>query len=175
MFSAKVNLKRSLILPEVLIIKPSVSHDLRGNIYTSYEFNQYKDILPKGCVFNHDKFAESKKNVLRGLHGDTKTWKLVSCVFGKIYQVVVDWRNESPKFKKWDAFVLNSESYQQILIPPNFLNGYYVLSNVAVFHYKLAYPGCYIDANDQITVSWCSKDISIEWPSYNPILQERDK
>ena len=75
--------------------------DKRGNIYTSYHKDSYKSYLPENLFFKHDKFSKSKKNVLRGLHGDVKTWKLISCVYGEIFQVVVDYRSESKNYLKW--------------------------------------------------------------------------
>lgn len=131
--------------------------------------------LPECLKFIHDKFAQSKNNVLRGLHGDNKTWKLVSCVWGKIYEVVVDMRVSSPTYKKWEAFELDAEHYKQILIPPGFVNGYYVQSREAVFHYKLAYTGEYIDADEQMTVVWNDQSLKIAWPCCDPILQPRDE
>ena len=67
-----------------------------------------------------------------------------------------------------------ANKYTQVLIPPGFVNGYYVKTEKAVFHYKLAYDGEYIDANEQITVSWDDPRIGIDWPCDNPIMQERD-
>ena len=169
------SIRNSKIINDLIIIKPSVHWDVRGNIYSSYNKDFYKDILPKDLEFKHDKFAFSKHNVLRGLHGDSKTWKLVSCVSGKIFQVVVDLRKNSSTYMQWQSFVLDSEDYRQILIPPNFLNGYYVMSESAVFHYKLSYDGDYIDANDQMTYKWNDDKFSIKWPCLTPILQSRDK
>jgi len=166
---------RSINIPEILIIKPNVSFDNRGNIYSSYNDDYYNDFLPQKLLFKHDKFAESKSNVLRGLHGDMKTWKLVSCVWGELYEVVVDMRPESPTYKKWDSFRLSSNEYMQVLIPPRFINGYYVKSENAVFHYKLAYDGEYIDANEQMTFKWDDPQFGITWPCTDPILQPRDK
>lgn len=167
-------IEKSKIIPDVLIIKPSMHWDLRGNIYTSFNHELYQDILPQDTRFIHDKFALSKKEVLRGLHGDNKTWKLVSCVWGEIYEVVVDMRPESPSYKKWDAFWLNSEDYRQVLIPPHFVNGYYVKTEHAVFHYKLAYDGEYIDAPEQMTIRWDDPELGIDWPCVEPVLQARD-
>ena len=167
--------ERSSIIPDVMIIKPSVFWDSRGNIYTSFNEDFYDEFLPAKLDFKHDKFALSKHNVLRGLHGDNKTWKLVSCVFGEIYEVVVDMRPESSTYMKWDAFELKADDYKQVLIPPNFVNGYYVKSEEAVFHYKLAYDGNYIDAEEQMTFVWNDKQIGIDWPCTEPILQSRDK
>jgi len=167
-------LHRSAVLPDVLIIKPSISRDLRGNIYTTYNDDTYKEFLPSVLKFIHDKFATSRYNVLRGLHGDSKTWKLVSCVWGDLYEVVVDMRPESATYRKWESFKLKADDYSQVLIPPGFVNGYYVLSEHAVFHYKLAYTGEYIDANEQITVAWNDEELGIHWPCIDPILQDRD-
>ena len=175
MSNFELEFRKSEIIPDVTIIKPSVYEDLRGNIYTSFDSENYSQFLPNDVAFIHDKFAESKYNVLRGLHGDNKTWKLVSCVYGEIYEVVVDMRPESPTYKKWDAFLLSGNNYQQVLIPPNFINGYYVKSENAVFHYKLAYEGDYIDAKEQMTFRWDDKQFNIEWPCKDPILQARDK
>lgn len=166
--------KKSNIISDILIIDPSVFWDIRGNIYTSFHKEHYAKFLNR-IEFVHDKFAENKQNVLRGLHGDSKTWKLVSCVCGEIYEVVVDMRPDSPTYKKWDAFELSSDKYKQILIPPNFINGYYVKSKKAIFHYKLAYTGKYFDVGDQMTFQWDDPQFNIDWPCKNPILQSRDK
>ena len=167
--------RRSGIIPDIVIIEPSVFEDLRGNIYTSFIEDFYSKYLPDDLRFIHDKFAQSKKNVLRGLHGDNNTWKLISCVYGEIYEVVVDMRPDSDTYKKWDSFWLKSGRYSQVLVPPGFVNGYYVNSDTALFHYKLAYHGNYIDAGDQMTVKWNAEDLNIYWPCTDPILQPRDK
>jgi dTDP-4-dehydrorhamnose 3,5-epimerase len=163
------------ILKDVVIFQPEIFRDNRGNIFTTYNQDFYSDYLPLELNFKHDKFAYNHGNVLRGLHGDNKTWKLVSCVYGRIYEVVVDMRPKSPNYMLWEAFELNSANYQQVLIPPGFVNGYYVLSEDAVFHYKLAYEGSYIDAAEQRTLLWNDKNLNIDWPCKDPILQSRDK
>jgi len=167
-------ISKSTKVPDVIIFKPSVNTDLRGSIYTSYHQKTHDSLLPDNLSFVHDKFSISKKNVLRGLHGDTKTWKLISCVHGKILQVIVDYRPKSKYFLHWDKFYLGSDNNNQLLIPPNFVNGFLVLSDEAVFHYKLGYEGKYFDVNDQIVVKWDDERLNIDWPIKNPILQNRD-
>jgi len=166
---------RSKIISDIVIFKPSINHDSRGTIFTSYNKKIYDSYLPNNIVFNHDKFAESKQNVLRGLHGDIKTWKLVTCIYGEIFQVAVDLRKGSSTYMKWDSWIINSNNQIEILIPPNFVNGYYVMSKVAVFHYKLAYKGDYIDTKEQIVIKWNDPALGIKWPCTNPVLQSRDK
>ena len=171
-FDAKIT--TSKILDEVKIFQPSIGKDLRGTIFTTYDAKIYDKYLPNGIKFIHDKFAESKKNVLRGLHGDSKSWKLVSCIYGEVFQVAVDMRPHSSTYLKWDSWLLNDKNKLQILIPPNFVNGYYVQSKKAIFHYKLAYKGDYFDVEDQKVVKWNDERFNINWPCQKPILSKRD-
>lgn len=170
-----LTVNRSTIFEHVYIFQPSVNHDERGSIFTSYNKELYQPYLPGDVEFIHDKFAESKQNVLRGLHGDNKTWKLVSCLKGEIFQVVVDNRPDSRTYLKWESWVLNEKNKLQILIPPEFVNGYYVISQEAIFHYKLAYQGSYFDVKDQTVIKWNDTRLNISWPCTKPILQARDK
>jgi dTDP-4-dehydrorhamnose 3,5-epimerase len=170
-----LKIEKSKILKEVIIFTPTVSEDNRGTIFTTYSKDIYNKYLPYGLEFIHDKFAESKNKVLRGLHGDKKTWKLITCIYGDIYEVVVDMRLNSSTYLKWDAFELNNKNKKQILVPPDFVNGYCVLSDYAVFHYKLAYEGEYFDVGQQNVVKWNDERLKINWPVKNPILQARDK
>ena len=171
-FDAKI--EKSEIFKEIITFRPSQGIDNRGSIFTSYDNKIYDKYLPKGHNFVHDKFSRSTHNVLRGLHGDSKTWKLVSCISGKIFQVVVDFRKESDTYLKWESWILDDQNNLQILIPPGFVNGHYVLSEQSIFHYKLSYKNEYFDVKDQIVVKWNDNKIGIKWPSQNPILNDRD-
>lgn len=84
-------------------------------------------------------------------------------------------RPNSPTYLKWDSFELNSENKKQILVPPNYVNGYCVLNDFAIFHYKLAYEGEYFDTAQQMVVKWNDERLKINWPVKEPILQARDK
>jgi dTDP-4-dehydrorhamnose 3,5-epimerase len=168
------DVKESDKIRGVYVLTPSISTDLRGNIWTSFIKNEVEKLLPSSLNFTHDKFSASKHNVLRGVHGDNKSWKLVTCVYGEIQQVVVDMRKESPTYKQWQDFIISKDNQQLILIPPNMGNAYYVNSESAVYHYKLAYNGDYIDANDQFSLSWNDESIGIKWLTNEPILSNRD-
>ncbi|MBZ0130869.1 MAG: dTDP-4-dehydrorhamnose 3,5-epimerase family protein [Rhodobacteraceae bacterium] len=162
-------------LDGVRIVTPSVFEEARGNIWTSYLAADLDALLPDGMTFTHDKFSQSLPNVLRGIHGDHKSWKLVTCVWGEVHQVVVDMREASPTYLKHERFVINRASQRLILIPPGMGNAYYVSGrDGAVYHYKLAYAGAYIDAADQFTVAWNDPRLNIDWPVSNPILSNRD-
>jgi dTDP-4-dehydrorhamnose 3,5-epimerase len=168
-------IEKSKKIHGIHIITPSIGKDDRGIIYTSFYDDYFKDFLPNGLHFKHDKFSSSKKNVLRGIHGDVKSWKLVTCVYGEIYQVVVDCREESPTYNHWEAFTINSENPKFILLPPKIGNSFFVNSELAIYHYKLAYEGEYLDAKDQFSLRWNDPAIGIKWPIEKPILSERDK
>ena len=167
--------KKSEIFPDVFIIEPSVSNDNRGNIWTSYLDQEIGKLIPEDSHFGHDKFSISKNNVLRGIHGDNKSWKLVSCVFGEIQQVVVDCIDGSSTYGKFESFYLNKKNIASILIPPGYGNAYYVKSENAVYHYKLAYDGDYLDYDEQFSYRWNDPKFSINWDTKSPILSERDR
>ena len=171
----KFHFENLKILNEIIIIKPDSFVDKRGSIFSSFNEKLFNKELKKKLHFVHDKFSYSKKNVLRGLHGDKKSWKLISCLYGNIFQVVVNYDKNSKDYLKHVSFNLNSKEKKMILIPPNYLNGFYVKSNNAIYHYKLAYTGSYFDEDKQFSVKWNDRDIGIIWPTEKPILSKRDK
>jgi dTDP-4-dehydrorhamnose 3,5-epimerase len=158
-----------MIFPEVKIYQPDSFEDYRGELYTLFKQEEHE------LVFNHDKVSVSRQNVLRGLHGDSKSWKLITCLSGVVYLVIVDNRPESPNYLKWDSIVLSETNRKQVLVPSMFANGHFVLSSQAVFFYKWSYPGNYPDVKDQFTLKWNDPKINIHWPIDNPILSSRDK
>ena len=165
---------KSKILEEVTFITPDIFNDSRGSLYTTFLKDKFENLLPQNISFLHDKFAVSKKNVLRGIHGDFFSWKLITCVSGRIFQVIVDNRKDSKNYLKYDSVIIDSSSPYSVLIPPGFGNAFQVLSKEAVYHYKLAYLGGYRDADEQFTLKWNDNRINIIWPNNNPILSERD-
>ena len=169
----KIKVTESKVLPEVKLAQPKPFHDYRGEMWTFWE--KENEVLPIGHEWKISKFTRSRKNVLRGLHGDNETWKHITCVFGAFYQVVVDFRKDSPTYLWWDSFVLDDRNMKSVLVPPGFINGHLCLSDECVFHYTQSYPNDYIDWQDQISVKWNDPMLKIDWPIDNPILYGRDK
>ena len=165
----KVEIKTSKVFPEVKIFQPDSWFDYRGEMWTFWE-STYD--TPKEKI---SKFTRSRKNVLRGLHGDNVTWKHITCVRGEIYLVVVDNRPESKNYLKWDSFIISERNHTSVLVPPNFLNGHLCLSGECLFHYTQSYPKDYVDWMDQDALKWNDERIGINWPIDNPILNWRDK
>ena len=162
---------------DVRIIKPLIHTDYRGDLFTTYVKGVKSFWLGNNynSDFNHDKFSTSRKNVLRGIHGDNKSWKLVSCVYGEIYFVLVDNRKDSKTYMEWDSMMLNDRNRNMVLIPPGVGNGFLVMSEHSVFSYKWSYEGQYSDVDEQFTIKWNDKNLKIDWPINNPILSKRDK
>jgi len=158
------------IIYDVLEHSPDVHTDYRGDLWTLWSAGNSELDLP----YNHDKVSTSRKNVLRGIHGDFKSHKLITCLYGEIYFVIVDNRKESPTYRQWDSTVLNDKNRKQVLLPPGVGNGFLVLSENSVFHYKWYYYGDYPDVKDQFSIKWNDKKLGINWPISNPILSPRD-
>tara|TARA_R110000824_G_scaffold155306_1_gene327981 strand:- start:1054 stop:1527 length:474 start_codon:yes stop_codon:yes gene_type:complete len=153
----------------VMVREPDVFTDYRGDYWTTWKDTDFD------LVFNHDKISTSSYGVLRGIHGDNKSWKLVTCLYGSIYFVIVDNRPTSDTFAKWDYMILDDKKRKQVLIPPGVGNGFFVLSDHCVFQYKWSYDGEYPDVEDQFSIKWNDSTINIDWPCDNPILSRRDK
>jgi len=157
-------------LDGVLLIKLGVFEDHRGEYIETYNEALYK----KNRVdvkFIQDDISVSTRNVLRGIHGDDCTWKLISCLYGRFYLVVVNCDTESKDFGKWQSFVLSDKNRLQVLVPPGYGNAHLVLSDMTIFHYK---QSTYYDPAKQFTYKWNDPKLNIWWPIKNPILSQRD-
>lgn len=119
----------------LLIDPPTIFEDYRGHYVEIYNESEYKAAGIE-WDFIQDDISVSRRHVLRGIHGDTKTAKLVSCIQGAFYLVVVNNLKGSAQFGKWTAFTLSDQNRRQVLIPPGFGNGHLVMTETAIFHYK---------------------------------------
>lgn len=158
-------------LDGVVVIKPpTIFEDFRGTYVETYNEQIYKE-AGISVNFVQDDISVSSQHVLRGIHGDQETWKLISCLAGKFYLVVVNWDSSSPQYQQWDAFVLSEQNRLQVLIPPQFGNGHLVLSEQAIFHYK---QSSYYNRAGQFTLIWNDPQLKIWWPIKEPIVSRRD-
>ena len=158
-------------LDGVLLIKLDVFEDFRGQYVETYNEELYK----KNGIdvqFRQDDISVSSRHVLRGVHGDADTWKLISCLHGSFYLMVVSNDRQSLQYRKWQGFTLSDTNRHQILIPPNFGNGHVVLTEKAIFHYK---QNTYYNPRGQFTIIWNDPDYGMWWPIKNPILSRRDE
>ncbi len=161
----------STTLKGVYLVKPEAFSDHRGSFYETYNEREYKE-AGLTADFVQDDISVSVRRVLRGMHGDEKTTKLVQCLEGCIYAVIVDCNPESSTYRQWEAFILSSENRWQLYVPPMYGNGYYVLSDHAVYSYK---QDTYYGDAKQFTYKWNDPELGIKWPDESPILSGRDK
>jgi len=158
-------------LEKVLLIKLDIFEDHRGEYVETYNEELYRK-NGINIKFVQDDISVSTKNVLRGIHGDSETWKLISCLYGKFYLIVVNCDVNSENFGKWESFVLSDVNRLQVLIPPKYGNAHLILSNKAIFHYK---QSTYYNPEKQFTYKWNEPKFNIWWPIKNPILSQRDE
>ena len=158
-------------LDGVLLVKLDVFEDYRGQYVETYNDALYRK---EGIEVNfvQDDISVSSRHVLRGVHGDAETWKLISCLHGSFYLMVVNNDSDSNQFREWQGFTVSDINRHQVLVPPHFGNGHLVLTESAIFHYK---QSTYYDPRGQFTIRWDDPEYGMWWPIKNPILSRRDE
>ena len=153
------------------ITPPTNFQDFRGDYVEIYNERIYKE---SGIDYHfiQDDISVSRKHVLRGIHGDSDTAKLVTCLHGAFYLIVVNNDPNSTQYRKWQSFSMSDKERKQILIPPKFGNGHVVLTESAIFHYKQTTE---YDRTGQFTIAWNDPEWDLWWPIANPITSVRDR
>ncbi len=155
-------------IKDLLILKTKIFKDKRGFLKEVFR----KDILNKDFPF--DIMSYSKKNVLRGLHFQSKfpQAKLITVTHGKILDVAVDLRRNSKTFGKYFSIEISQNDDFSFYIPENFAHGFICLSKSCTINYRCS--GFRI-AKYEKTLAWNDPDININWPIKKPILSDKDK
>ena len=160
-------------LEGLLIIEPSLFKDDRGFFLETYQEERYRKA---GITesFVQDNHSRSLKNILRGLHftKNKPQSQILTVMYGKIFDVVVDIRKESKTFGQWFGTELSDDSVRQIYMPHGFAHGFYVMSEYADLHYKVS--GVY-DPYDEGGLLWNDPEVGIQWPSKIINIADRDK
>ena len=159
-------------LAGVLLIKPKVWRDERGFFVETWQEERYRQAglrLP----FVQDNHSRSTRGILRGMHFQRRypQGKLVSVSRGRVFDVAVDIRANSPTFGQWFGAELTEDNQHQLWVPPGLAHGYCVLSDIADFHYKCT--ECY-RPNDEGSLRWDDPSVGIAWPIDAPILSAKD-
>jgi dTDP-4-dehydrorhamnose 3,5-epimerase len=161
-------------LKDAYIINPKVFQDERGFFLEFYSEKTFKE-NGIGAKFVQDNHSLSvKKGVLRGLHFQlppNEQSKLLRVTRGKILDVIVDIRKNSPTFGKWESFELSAENFKMIFIPRGFAHGFVTLEENTEVIYKV--DSFYASESDS-GIIWNDPDLAIDWPIENPILSEKD-
>ena len=157
----------------LVLLEPDVHGDERGFLVETFSVKAWGE-LGVAVELVQDNHSRSGRNILRGLHFQTSPGqaKLVRCLRGKIWDVAVDLRRDSPTYGKWEGYELDDESHRQLLVPVGFAHGFCVLSEIADVHYKLS---SYYDPATEAGIAWDDPDVGVEWPITDPQLSERDK
>ena len=165
------------LLPGVLIIEPDVFGDDRGYFYESFNEKRFHEQIGITINFIQDNESKSKYGVVRGLHfqkGEFAQAKLVHVAKGRIIDVAVDIRKESPTFGKYVATELSDSNHRLLFIPRGYAHGFSVLSEEVIFQYKC---DNYYQPQAEGGVLWSDPDIGINWqlPLSDITLSEKDK
>lgn len=163
-------------LPGVIIVEPTIFSDERGYFFESYNKAEF-NLHGLGQNFVQDNQSMSSYGVVRGLHCQTGVHaqaKLVRVLSGKVLDVAVDFRQESPTFGKYVAVELSDENKRQLFIPRGFLHGFSVLSDKAVFTYKCDNFYC---KRAELGIRYDDPDINVDWriPADKIITSEKDR
>ncbi|WP_421824360.1 dTDP-4-dehydrorhamnose 3,5-epimerase [Flagellimonas oceanensis] len=158
------------------ILEPEVFKDERGYFFESYNHKEFCEALGQEINFVQDNQSFSKKGVLRGLHfqkGEHAQAKLVSVLEGRIQDVVVDLRKNSPTFGKHLSIELNSENKKQLFVPRGFAHGFLTLSNFATVFYKC---DNYYNKEAEGHIFYDDSNLKIKWKidSRELLLSEKD-
>ena len=144
--------------------------DNRGFFLETYSKKKFKDISK--LKFIEDDISFSKKNVLRGFHGDFKTWKLITCIYGNIQIGTINNIKNDKNFKSSKSYILKSDQPSQILVPPGFGVAYLSLTKVAIVSYKQTQ---YYGENKQFSINYNSPCVKFKWKTKKIIVSNRDK
>lgn len=163
---------RDISISGARLFIPDVYNDDRGFFKETYQSAKYR-ALGLFDEFVQDSVSFSKKNVLRGLHGDPEMSKLVTVLNGAIWDVVVDVRAGSPTYGSWEAVDLSAANHRQLYIPKGCAHGFLALTDDVVFAYK---HSALYDPQREFAYRWNSPALAITWPlTTPPIMSPKDQ
>ena len=160
-------------LDGLVLLAPAMHGDARGFFLETYREDEWA-AAGVGGPFVQDNHSRSIRGALRGIHFQTHPGqgKLVRCARGRVWDVVVDLRTDSPTFGEWEAVELSDENAHQLWIPVGFGHGFCVLSDVADFVYKCT---SYYDPATEAGIRFDDPQVAIEWPDLELVYSERDR
>ena len=160
-----------------ILLTPSLKYDERGFFVESWNQNEFNSLIGSEIKFLLDGHSLSKKGVLRGLHYQippNQQGKLVRCIIGEIYDVIVDIRKTSKTFGEWYGIEMNAADHYQLWIPPGFAHGFLSLNQDSIVLYKVDQ---FRYQNHERILKWNDELVGIKWPQLKEPyhLSEKDK
>ena len=164
---------KRLSIPDVILIEPSSFSDDRGFFFESFKES---DFFSNGIdkKFVQDNFSHSINGVIRGLHfqkAPKAQAKLVTVLKGKIFDVAVDIRKNSPTYGKWVSEILSDDTHNLLYVPEGFAHGFCVISDEADVLYKVSNE--YSQEHER-SIIWNDPKLNIQWPIKKPIISNKD-
>jgi dTDP-4-dehydrorhamnose 3,5-epimerase len=159
-------------LDGLVLLEPDVHGDERGFLVETFSERAWRD-AGVDCEFVQDNHSRSSAGILRGLHFQRSPGqaKLVRCLRGRIWDVAVDLRRDSPTFAHWEGHELDDDRHRQLFVPRGFAHGFCVLSDIADVHYRLS---DYYDPATEAGIAWDDPTVGVDWPIGDPQVSERD-
>lgn len=162
-----------------LLITPQVFNDARGFFFEGWNQCAFDAAVGQVVTFNQDNYSFSYQGVLRGLHYQLNPMpqaKLIRCLSGEVFDVVVDLRKRSSTFGRWVGTKLTAANLSQLWVPVGFAHGFLVLSETASVSYKVS--GLWDTAYER-SLYWDDPKLAIQWPldwsaTAAPVLSEKD-
>lgn len=163
-----------LSIPDVILVIPKVFSDDRGFFIETYKFSNFADFGIKTQFVQDNHSFSAVSGIVRGLHFQKKPKaqaKLVKVMAGRIFDVAVDIRRNSPTYGKWVSAILSAENKSMLYIPEGFAHGFCVIEENTEVIYKCSQEYC---PEYDRGVIWNDETIGIEWPVQKAVLSERD-
>ena len=159
-------------LDGLALIEPQVFGDERGFFVETFSRDAWRELGVEADFVQHN-HSRSSKGTLRGLHFQTTPGqaKLMRCPRGKIFDVAVDLRRDSPTYGKWEGYLLDDEKHHQLYVPVGFAHGFCVLSATADVTYLVS---SLYDPATEMGIRWDDPAVGVEWPVSDPLLSQRD-
>lgn len=154
------------------VLVPDVFDDDRGFFKESWSKAKYAALGITTLEWEQDSTSWSTRNVVRGMHYDFRMAKLVQCLHGRIFDVIVDLHRDSPTYLQWQGFILSASNHRQLYVPAGFAHGFIALDEQVVVHYKNSVA---FDPVTEGAISWRNPKVGIEWPLVGePRLSAKD-
>ena len=155
----------------VALVEPTVHGDERGFFVETFRANEMAK-LGIEVEFVQENHSRSAARVLRGIHVQRGQTKLVRCSRGRIFDVAVDLRPDSPTYRRWEGYELDDVDHRQLFIPEGFGHGFCVISEEADVLYRVS---SYYDRELESGIAWDDPEIAVDWPVRDPVLSDRDR
>ena len=162
-------------IKDLFILEPRVFGDDRGYFFESFNSKTFQELIGKEVEFVQDNQSMSGKNIVRGLHFQNPPFaqgKLVRVIKGKVIDVAVDIRKDSPTYGEHVSVELSGENNRMFWVPPGFAHGFSSLEEGTIFSYKCTN---YYSKESEGSIAWNDPELNIDWEVENPIISGKDQ